>query len=1019
MDSMTHSFKPGRHSKELILISLMLLGWYCAITQTQLIDPFDQSYRSQYFTNDNGLPQNSIKGLAFDKIGNLWIGTEGGIACYNGQEIRKNFSVETFKRIANVRTDNQGELFILDGAGNVFKAEGNSLSITNVKLKGNHPYAMFLHITSPESDIDLLNKVFRANKHFQYLIISRKGHIYQMADNFDLNYVDHQITRVGLPAGVKKVTPIADRVMVIDSMQIHVLDKDKITNSFDTWSGDLPDAMKVSELLGAYFFESEQNTYAIIKNNLYLLSYKNEQLIFKTIYSRIPEFEGINSAIYSSENNLLVLGSHTNGMLILQPSPFKSIVAENLNTHSSSTSISNNVMSQLLLPDTSILVSNGLIYKKNGYTTSGLTELFPYHFFKDSKNNFWYSLNHKYTLVRQNSYGEITWSHKFPYYIFDIKELPDNSYLLAESTDLYLLNESDSLILLNSISKMGKMDIYKVFDFSPSAYWVATDKGIFTFDKKTYQLELIPELKGKYVRSMIRTKDQYIWIGTYGDGYYLYYKSQFHKMPLDRNQSLLFTHHFEPDSRGFLWISTNNGLFQVLESDLIAYVQNKNAQVYFQNYDKTYGFATNEFNGGGTNPGITTQEGMISLASLNGLVWFYPEKVTPLLPDKPMYITSYAVDSTVYDHIPETIILHPDFLRISLHVSTPFFGNPQNLSIEFRLIDQDTTWRTIDGDKIIKFNNLRHGSYTLQLRKQNGFGVNNYTYLYQEIIVKPHFYHTSIFFILIAGILVALLVIIWNRMMRRHQSQKDNLEKNIIERTENLASTVDELKKITQQNEMLLGILVHDVKAPLSFTHELIKNLDFYWHDIKEEEKRMYVSELSKSTLKLSVFMQEFLTWMTLQQGVNIFAGKNPVYVKHVLTSVVDFLEVTGANKENRIILDMVGNISLKSNTQLVEIIVRNIVENACKYTEKGLITLSALQVENQVCITCEDNGKGMTEAEIQTLLEQQDTEADFSGSFKMGYQVILKILDRLNGKIDISSKPEVGTKVRIFLPIE
>lgn len=1015
---------PGQFFQFVPQIILALSGIFAipvnVKAQIHPINPNTQSYRVQYFTNDNGLPQNSIKGLAFDELGNLWIGTEGGIACYNGQEIKKDFEIETFKRIAYVKSTKNRILYILDGAGNTFRINGKSLSLSKISPGSNDPYAFYSHISSDKSKLEILNKVYRADKHFQYIIISTAGEIYQLGDNYDLNLIENESIKINLPSGRKKITQFYDMVMAIDSFQFHLIKNDKVLKSTNSRRGDLPPDVKMPELLNAFYFQSEGNTYAVLRNTLFILSYKNNELDFKTIFTGLPELIGINSAVFSTANEMLILGTYTNGMAVIQPSPFKSIIAGNVILNpGSNTNISNNIMSQLLQADTSIIASNGLQYKKDGYTQTGLPELFPYHLFNDTKNNLWYSLNHKYTLVRQNPTGDITWSRKFPYYVFDIKELPDNAYLLAESTDLYLLDKNDSIKLLNSISKFGKMDIYKVFDFSPTHFWIATDKGIYTFDKKNYELEIIPELEGKYVRTMLRTDDQNIWIGTYGDGYYLHYQNQFHKMPLDRNQSLLFSHHFEPDSKGYLWISTNNGLFQVLEADLVAYAQNKNSKIYYQNYDKTYGFSTNEFNGGGTNPGLTTQDGMISLASLNGLVWFYPENVKPVLPDKPIYITSYAIDSIVYDSVPKTIILEPDFLRIAISVSTPFFGNPLNLSIEFRLMGQDTTWRQIDGDKIIKFNNLRHGNYMLQLRKQNGFGINNYSYLEQEIIVKPHFYNTALFYLIVAGLLVIILVFTWKRMIRRYQSQKDKLEKNIIERTENLAITVDELKKITQQNEMLLGILVHDVKAPLSFTHELIKNLDFYWHDIKEEEKRMYISELSKSTLKLSIFMQEFLTWMTLQQGVNIFAGKNPVYIKHVLTSVTEFMEMTGANKENRIILEMEGNLTVKSNTQLVEIIVRNIVENACKYTDKGVISLSAIQIEDQVCIICEDNGQGITASEIQTLLEQKGTEADFSSSFKMGYQVIIKILDRLNGKIEITSQLGVGTKVKIFLPVE
>jgi K+-sensing histidine kinase KdpD len=134
---------------------------------------------------------------------------------------------------------------------------------------------------------------------------------------------------------------------------------------------------------------------------------------------------------------------------------------------------------------------------------------------------------------------------------------------------------------------------------------------------------------------------------------------------------------------------------------------------------------------------------------------------------------------------------------------------------------------------------------------------------------------------------------------------------------------------------------------------------------------------------------------------------------------VINFLETTGANNDNRITYDMDSNLSLKSNSQLLEIVVRNIVENACKYTDKGIVSITAYLSNDQICISCQDTGKGMSAEDIETILQQKDVEINFSGSFKMGYKVILKILESLGSKIQISSKVGVGTKVLITLPLE
>jgi ligand-binding sensor domain-containing protein len=42
-------------------------------------------YSITHYTSQNGLPQNSAKGVELDKDGFLWIGTEAGLVRFDGQ----------------------------------------------------------------------------------------------------------------------------------------------------------------------------------------------------------------------------------------------------------------------------------------------------------------------------------------------------------------------------------------------------------------------------------------------------------------------------------------------------------------------------------------------------------------------------------------------------------------------------------------------------------------------------------------------------------------------------------------------------------------------------------------------------------------------------------------------------------------------------------------------------------------------------------------------------------------------
>ncbi len=84
-------------------------------------DLIAQKYFVNHYTSENGLPQNSIKGIELDKKGYIWIATENGIARFDGAQF-KLYNQFTEPRLKGVRTHLIGKL----SDGNIFsKMEGD------------------------------------------------------------------------------------------------------------------------------------------------------------------------------------------------------------------------------------------------------------------------------------------------------------------------------------------------------------------------------------------------------------------------------------------------------------------------------------------------------------------------------------------------------------------------------------------------------------------------------------------------------------------------------------------------------------------------------------------------------------------------------------------------------------------------------------------------------------------------------------------------------------------------------
>lgn len=104
------------------------------------------------------------------------------------------------------------------------------------------------------------------------------------------------------------------------------------------------------------------------------------------------------------------------------------------------------------------------------------------------------------------------------------------------------------------------------------------------------------------------------------------------------------------------------------------------------------------------------------------------------------------------------------------------------------------------------------------------------------------------------------------------------------------------------------------------------------------------------------------------------------------------------------------------------EMIVNNIVGNAIKYSDEGLIKVLLKQVDDKIHFEVKDSGIGMSEEFVQKLyapFEQESVGYDrqFEGT-GLGLSITKNLVEILNGTIEIKSKKNAGTTVLVILPV-
>ena len=107
-----------------------------------------------------------------------------------------------------------------------------------------------------------------------------------------------------------------------------------------------------------------------------------------------------------------------------------------------------------------------------------------------------------------------------------------------------------------------------------------------------------------------------------------------------------------------------------------------------------------------------------------------------------------------------------------------------------------------------------------------------------------------------------------------------------------------------------------------------------------------------------------------------------------------------------------------KINQDILSVILHNIIDNAIKNTENGVIKIYSHIKNKKLYLVIEDTGKGFTKEDLiyyKQLSNEQSTEKLILRNSGMGLPMIIELVHILHGNLKISSEISKGSKFEII----
>ncbi|MFS0781867.1 sensor histidine kinase [Bacillus sp. 1P06AnD] len=231
--------------------------------------------------------------------------------------------------------------------------------------------------------------------------------------------------------------------------------------------------------------------------------------------------------------------------------------------------------------------------------------------------------------------------------------------------------------------------------------------------------------------------------------------------------------------------------------------------------------------------------------------------------------------------------------------------------------------------------------------------------------------------------------------------------------------SMEEIDSLENRRRQFMADVSHELRTPLTTIKGVIEGIKN--HLIPEEEKEKGINLVNKETNRLIRLVNENLDYEKIRSN-QVKIRKEEIQVSEFLEIIKDQLDVLAEDKNDSIILEVDEDVFVQADYDRLTQIVINIAKNSIQFTENGHIWLRGFMEEGETVIEIEDTGIGIDPAEIENIW-RRFYKADISrttnpyGEFGLGLSIVQQLVTLHNGKINVISNKEQGTKFTIRLP--
>lgn len=252
------------------------------------------------------------------------------------------------------------------------------------------------------------------------------------------------------------------------------------------------------------------------------------------------------------------------------------------------------------------------------------------------------------------------------------------------------------------------------------------------------------------------------------------------------------------------------------------------------------------------------------------------------------------------------------------------------------------------------------------------------------------------------------------------QCHKRKYTKKLQQQNRELMIARDKAQEAERMKISFIQNMSHEVRTPLNVISGFAQVISDPNNSMSEEERAEMATRIANSSDHIVRIINEILD-VSGKESIHYLDKSDSVICNELARKVLQSYQDEYKD------IDICFNSNLKdsfriiTNTQEAEKVLNNLLNNACKFTEQGSVTLSCYQdeLEKMVCFSVTDTGKGIKEGEEEKIFEHFYKVDAYKEGVGLGLPLARRIARQLGGDVILDTTYKDGSRFILKLPKE